>query len=107
MAVNLKAVSGKFKKNDINTESPFLDLCIKIRNNSFSISLYDKRDDFPFSIVKIPYLCNNISFKKVFSVFGADIWRIARTTSTCNKFRTCFKAFLNRPQNQNCNTVVL
>ena len=41
------------KENDINTEGSFLDLDFKIEDNSFSISIYDKRDDFLFSIVRM------------------------------------------------------
>ena len=80
---------------------------IKIRDKSFSISLYDKQNDFPFSIVRMSYLCSNIPTKIFYSVFGAAILRIARTTSTCNEFRTSSEALLNIIQNQGGNTVGL
>ena len=38
----------------------FLDLFVKIENNQFSIQVYDKTDDFPFSIVRMLYLKGNI-----------------------------------------------
>lgn len=67
-------------------------LAIEIRDNSISISLYVKRDDFHFSIDRMLYLCSNISYKIFYSKFGAEILRIARTTSTCNEFRIFFEA---------------
>ena len=39
------------KENVGNMSSSFLDLSIKIKDKVFETSLYDKRDDFPFSIV--------------------------------------------------------
>lgn len=56
------------KENDINTEGSFLYLGIKITDNRFPISLYDKQDSFPFSIVTILCLRSNIPF-----AFKADI----------------------------------
>ena len=67
-------------------------LAIEIRDNSISISLYVKRDDFHFSIDRMLYLWSNISYKIFYSKFGAEILRIARTTSTCNEFEIFFEA---------------
>ena len=39
----------------------FLDMDIKIKDNRFSISLHEKREDFPFPNVRMLYLCSNIS----------------------------------------------
>lgn len=53
-----RSVSWEFilqKENGINAEGSFLDLGIKIKDNRFSISRYSKQDDFPFSIVRMPY----------------------------------------------------
>ena len=95
------------KENDINTEGCFVDLSIKIEDNRFFIRLSDKRDDFPFSIVRMPYLRRNISCDIFYSAFGAEILRIARTTSTCNEFRTSCKVLVNTVQNQGGNAVIL
>ena len=67
---------------DCNLKGFFLGLCIKIRDNRFPITFYDKRDGFPFFIVRMPYLYSNT--KIFYSAFGAEILRIARATSTCN-----------------------
>ena len=63
--------------------------------------------NFLFSIVRIPYLCSNIPSKKFYSPFEAEILRRARTASIYCEIRTCFKALLNRAQNQSGNVVTL
>ena len=84
------------KDNDINTEWSFLNLGIKVKDNKFSIRFHDKREDFPFHIVIMPYLRSNIPSKIFYPAFGEEIMKIARATSTCNGFRTSFIAFLDR-----------
>ena len=61
---------------------------IKIKSNRFLVSLYDKRDDFPFSIVRMPYLHSNVSSEITYWAFSANILRTARTTTTCNELKT-------------------
>ena len=61
----------------------------------------------PFSIVRMLHLRSNITSKISCSALGAEILRIARTTSTCNEFRTSSKILINRAQNQGGNVVVL
>ena len=51
----------------------FLDLGIRTKNNRFSIRLYDKPDDLPFSVDRIPYLRSNILSKRFYSAFGEKI----------------------------------
>ena len=112
---NLKTkYSGKFKfkkiwkrEDDINAEDSFSDLGIKIRDNSFFLSFNDKRDGFPFSIFRVPYLCSNIPSKIFYSTFVAEILRITRVTNTCNEFWTSSKALLSRAQDQGGNTLLL
>lgn len=48
-----------------------------------------------------------ISSTIFYSARRAKILKIAITTSTCSEFRSSSKAFVNRAQNQGCNTVVL
>ena len=45
------------KENTIN----FLDLNIKIENNSYLIGLYDKRQEFNFKVNSLTYYTSNIS----------------------------------------------
>ena len=78
---------------------------IKIRANKFFIILCDRRDDFSFSIARMPHLCSNFPTKILCSTFGEESFRIARTTSVCNEFRTSSKALCNRAQKQGGNAV--
>ena len=43
------------KENSSNLEASFLDLDIKIKDGRFQVGLFDKRDGFPFNIVRMPY----------------------------------------------------
>ena len=51
-----------------------------------NIQLYDKRDDFPFSIVKMPHFKSNIHSKMFYFVFGGQILRTTRFTSKCETY---------------------
>ena len=44
------------KANTSDTEAPLLDLHLYTINGSVSSKIYDKRDDFDFDIVNIPFL---------------------------------------------------
>ncbi|KAK3108234.1 hypothetical protein FSP39_003752 [Pinctada imbricata] len=48
------------KANFTDTETPFLDLNIKIVNGEIHTSVYDKRDDFGFNIVNFPWLGGDV-----------------------------------------------
>ena len=51
----------------------FLELDIKIENGLFVYSLFDKRDDFPFHIVRMPHLSSNIPDHVFFGSFMAEV----------------------------------
>ena len=74
------------KENIDNSNASFLDLAIEIKDNKFSTKLYDKRDAFPFDIVRMPFRSSNIPSKIFFSSFGAEILRIAKATSSVDLF---------------------
>ena len=46
--------------NRSETEAPFLDLHLSISNGFVSYKIYDKRDDFDFDIVNLPFLDGDI-----------------------------------------------
>ena len=48
------------KENSDKLEGLFLDLQIEIENGKFMLGLFDKRDNFPFSIVRMPYKSSNL-----------------------------------------------
>ena len=101
---------GEFERNfkeiyppelELNLENSgdhasFLDLDITLQNNKFVFGLFDKRDGFPFSIVRMPYASSNIPRKIFYSAIGAEILRITRTTSDLNLFISSSITLLKR-----------
>ena len=74
------------KENIDCFEGSYLYLRIKIVHKKLNIQLYDKRDNFVFSIIRMPYPAGNISSEMFYSAFGAEIFRTVRTTSDFEKF---------------------
>ena len=82
---------------------------IKIVNKWFSLGLCDRRDSFPFSIVKMPYLCSNMVSKifyvlicsnmlsKMFYVLiGAEILSIVRNSTKMEKLKSSYAKIISR-----------
>ena len=76
----------ELKKEHRGEQVSFLDLDITSSNKQFSISLYYKRDAFPFKIVRMPYYSSNMPSNIFYSCVGAEILRIGRATSHVNDF---------------------
>ena len=89
---------GKENLND--SEASFLDLDIRIVDQKFEVGLFDKRDEFPFSIVRMPCASSNIPSTIFYNSIGADILRIARANSFSDKFVSSCKQLLNRMLNR-------
>ena len=51
----------ELKCKHLGMSTAFLELNIMIKDDIFVYKLYDKRDTFPFSIVRMPNLLSNIS----------------------------------------------
>ena len=89
------------KENNGNSHASFLDLEITITDNrTFSLKLYDKRDAFPFTIVRLPYLSSNMPSRIFYSAVSGELLRIARCTSESNDFSRSCKTLLQRVKNQ-------
>ena len=89
------------RENEDDHYASFLDLDISIVNGSFDVCLYDKRDKFPFSVVRMPYASSNMPSMMVYSSISAEILRIARAISNNNnKFLLSSKALLIRMRKQ-------
>ena len=58
-------------ENQLNTESSYLRI--------FNSRLYDKRDAFNFSVVRMAYKCSNIPYKMFYSTISAEMY-ICRAT---------------------------
>ena len=74
------------KENTGYLNASLLELDIRIIKDKFSLKLYDKRDDFGFSIVRMPYASNNMPFSIFYSSFCSELIRIARCSTDKDNF---------------------
>ena len=70
------------------THATFLDLDIKIEDGLFIYKLFDKRDAFPFFIVRMPHLQSNIPSTIFYGSIFSEFLRIARCTLKLQHFFT-------------------
>ena len=66
------------KENNSNLCASFLDLYINIKNREFHTTLFDKRDNFGFDIVKMSFYCSYVPSKLFCGSTGANFLRIYR-----------------------------
>ena len=78
----------------------FLDLEITKENGYFSTKLFDKRDEFPFSIVRLPFASSNIPTNMFYSSIGAEILRIGRVSSSADNFLSSCNTLIARVKRQ-------
>ena len=88
------------KENTDKHEASFLDLNIKIKDGKFHFGLFDKRDSFLFSIVRMPDKSSNVPSSIVYSAIGAESLRIARASSNPESFSTAIKPLITRMSRQ-------
>ena len=69
------------KANTSDTEAPFLDLHLSVSNGFVSFNIYDKRDDFDFDIVNIPFLNGDVPRSTSYGVNISQPIRFARVSS--------------------------
>ena len=62
------------------SEATLLDMHIAITDGLFVHKLFDKRDSFPFEIVRMPNLEGNIPDHVFYGSFLAEVLRIGRAT---------------------------
>ena len=77
-----------------------MDLDIKTNDAKFHFDLVDKRDSFPFSIVRMPDKSSNVASNVVHSAVGAESLRIARTSNNPESFSTAIKPLIARMTKQ-------
>ena len=71
-------------------------LYIKIRDGRFRFSLFDKRDSFPFPIVRMPDKSSNVPASTVYSAIGAEPLGIAGASNNPESFSTAIKPLIAR-----------
>lgn len=64
----------------------YFDLCISIYRGKYSISLYDKRRDFPFNVISYPFLNGNIPTALSYGVFTSQLARFAKVNCSFKGF---------------------
>ena len=84
------------KENEGTSNVTFLDLNMETDGVKFATSLYDKRNAFLFSIVRMSFLCSNIPSRMFYFLFGAEILRTARVSTTCESFLSVAEALVRR-----------
>ena len=81
-----KELELKHENSQNDQHTTYLDLEINVVNNEIVTSLYDKRDDFPFTVVNFPDLSGNIPQDASYGVFIAQTLRYARACAMYNDF---------------------
>ena len=84
----------------------FLSLDITIVDKVFIYKLFDKRDAFPFSIVRMPHLQSNIPRSIFYSALVGEFLRIARSTLLLEDFLPRAKDLLKRMESQGANIFI-
>ena len=91
----------KLKCEHEGQQATFLDLHITIKDGIFIYKLFDKRDDFPFSIVRMPDLSGNVPDHVFYGSVMSEFLRIARATLLYQDFLPRAIEFLRRMIRQN------
>ena len=74
------------KANSSDTDAPFLDLNLSIKNGIVSSKEYDKWDDFNFEIVSFPFLNGDVPRSPSYGVYISQLVRFARVCYTVDDF---------------------
>ena len=77
-----------------------MDLNIKVKNRKFHFGLFDNRDSFPFSIVKMLDNSSNVPSTIVYSAIDAESLTIARVSNNPESFSTAIKPLISRMSKQ-------
>ena len=90
----------ELKVEHSGSHASFLNLYITIREGIFVYRLFDKRDDFPFSIVRMPYVSSNIPESIFYSAMVGEFLCIARSTLLFTDFLPKARELIHRLKNQ-------
>ena len=74
------------KANSSDTEAPFLDLNFSTTNGIVSSKIYDKRDDFNFEIVNVPFLDGDVPRSPSYGIYISQLICFARVCSSVDDF---------------------
>ena len=82
------------------SHATFLDLDITIKDNIFVYKLFDKRDKFPFHVVRMPHQSSNIPTTIFYGSIFSEFLRIARCTLLFQDFIPRVSELFHRMINQ-------
>ena len=82
------------------THATFLNLDIVVKDGVFIYKLFDKRDTFPFFIVRMPYIDSNIPKSIFYSAPVGEFLRIARSSLLYKDFIEKAFEMVNRMEAQ-------
>ena len=88
------------KANTSDTKAAFLDLLLSISNDILSTKIYDKRDNFDFEIVNVPFLDGGVPRSTSYGVYISQIICFATASSQVADFNTCNKLLTQKPLKQ-------
>ena len=77
-----------------------MDLKINIKDEKFHFGLFDKRDSFPFSVVRMPDRSGNIPSDIVYSAVTAKSMRTAKASNNPESFSIAIKPLIARMSRQ-------
>ena len=90
----------ELKEEHAGDHANFLQLDISKVDDIFVYKLYDKRDAFPFHIVRMPHKCSNIPESIFYSALKGEFLRIARATLKVEDFIPKAQELTKRMKNQ-------
>ena len=73
-------------KTSNTTSTTFLDVSIQLRNDKLIMSVYNKTDDFPFTVIKYNHPKSNIHSSVGYNTLYGEILRFARISNTIENF---------------------
>lgn len=76
------------KANNSDISAAFLDLSLSIENGIVTSKIYDKRDDFDFSIVNYPHLDGDVPRATSYGVYISQLIRFARACKSLDDFNS-------------------
>ena len=95
------------KENDEDWRTHFLDLNLVLNDGKIKLSLYDKRDDFPFQVRTFPDLSGNIHGGRAHGVLVGQLDRFAKANDHYSGFSKRAKALTAQLEKQGFNRAVL
>ena len=94
-------------KENAGTHATFLDLDISIVSGQFYYKLFDKRDKFPFRIVRMPYYNSDIPSNIFYSSINGEFLRICKATSEVKDLVNKCKELMRRMHKQGGKRVLM